>query len=505
MRKDLLTLLPLMGCALLPREGKAQKTVKNDRAKPNVIVILADDLGFGDISAYGATGIKTPNIDRIGSEGLLFRNGYASSATSTPSRFSLLTGRYPWRNGAQVLQGNAPLIIEKTMPTLPQMFQEAGYATGAVGKWHLGLGDGHVNWNESITPGAKEVGFDYSFITAATNDRVPTVFVENGRVANLDPNDPIEVSYQKNFPGEPTGKNNPELLKIQPSHGHNMSITNGVSRIGYMKGGKSALWVDEDMADTFLDKANTFVKENKDKPFFLYYALHQPHVPRVPNPRFAGLSPMGPRGDVILEADWCVGEFLKTLDELGISENTIIIFSSDNGPVLDDGYKDDAIEKLGDHKPAGPLRGGKYSSYDAATHVAFMVRWPGTVKPGKSEALVCQMDLYASFAAMLGLENKTRDSQNVLNALLGKSKKGRDLLLLDACGDNVLLREGDWIYIPPMVHPGYCVAPTESGRVKQSQLFNVRKDIGQQDNVAEKYPARVAAMDEKIKSIRNSK
>lgn len=491
-------LLPLAGCALVGYSAQAKEPLK----KPNIVIILADDLGFGDISAYGKNGIETPNIDRIANEGLRFCNGYASSSTSTPSRYSLLTGRYPWREGAQVLAGDAPLIIREDLPTLPKMLKEAGYVTGAVGKWHLGLGKGHVDWNKKIVPGAREVGFDYSFITAATNDRVPTVFVENGYVVNLDPEDPIEVSYKKNYPGEPTGKDNPELLKIKPSHGHNQSITNGISRIGFMRGGKSALWVDEDMGDTFLNKATDFVKEHQKEPFFLYYALHQPHVPRVPHPRFAGKSPLGPRGDVILEADWCVGEFLKTLDSLGLSENTIVIFSSDNGPVLDDGYVDQAIERLGEHKPAGPFRSGKYSSYDGGTHVAFLVRWPGHIKPGKSEALICQMDLCASLAAMLGKKNETKDGENVWNALIGQSKQGRKELLLDACGNNVLLRQGNWICIPPMVHEGYWVAPMESGRMKITQLFNVKKDIGQKNNIAGKYPKRVKAMEERIKEIR---
>ncbi len=495
--KEILSFLPLAGCCFVA-DG-AEKTDKDKNKLPNIIVILADDLGFGDISAYGAKVIRTPGIDRIANEGVRFGNGYATSATSTPSRFSLLTGRYPWRNNAQVLQGNAPLIIQEGMPTLPQMLQQAGYVTGVVGKWHLGLGRGNVNWNQAIDPGAREVGFDYSFITAATNDRVPTVFVENGRVANLDSNDPIEVSYQRNFPGEPTGKENPELLKIHPSHGHDQSITNGISRIGYMRGGKSALWVDEDMADIFLEKAATFVKEHKDKPFFLYYALHEPHVPRVPNARFAGKSTMGPRGDVILEADWYVGEFLKILDEQGLADNTIVIFSSDNGPVLDDGYKDQAIQKLGDHKPAGPLRGGKYSSYDGGTHVPFMLRWPARVKPGQSGALICQMDLFASFASMLGIESGAQDSRNLLPALLGKSKKGREFLVLEGTGGNVACREGDWIYIPPMIRPGYCVAETESGQTKEPQLFNVRKDIGQQINVAEKYPKQIEKMEKALK------
>ncbi len=491
-------LLPLAGCALLGHSVQANEFLK----RPNIVVILADDLGFGDISAYGKNGIETPNIDRIADEGLRFCNGYASSSTSTPSRYSLLTGRYPWRERAQVLAGDAPLIIREDLPTLPKMLKEAGYVTGVVGKWHLGLGKGHVDWNKKIVPGAREVGFDYSFITAATNDRVPTVFVENGYVVNLDSEDPIEVNYKKNYPGEPTGKGNPELLKIKPSHGHNQAITNGISRIGFMRGGKAALWVDEDMADIFLDKATNFVKEHQKESFFLYYALHQPHVPRVPHPRFAGKSPLGPRGDVILEADWCIGEFLKTLDSLGLSENTIVIFSSDNGPVLDDGYEDQAIEKLGEHKPAGPFRSGKYSSYDGGTHVAFLVRWPRHVKPGKSEALICQMDLYASFAAMLGKKNETKDSENVWNALVGQSKRGRKELLLDACGNNVLLRQGDWICIPPMIHEGYWVAPIESGRLKITQLFHVKKDIGQKHNIAAKYPGRVRAMEKRIREIR---
>ena len=156
------------------------------------------------------------------------------------------------------------------------------------------------------------------------------------------------------------------------------------------------------MAELFLNKAKQFVNINKEKSFFLYYGLHQPHVPRVPNERFVGKSGMGPRGDAILEADWCVSEFLKELDKLGLTENTIVIFTSDNGPVLDDGYKDQAEELVGDHKIAGPLRGGKTSMFDGGTRIPFMLRWPAQVKPQVSDAFICQMDLLASFAALLG-------------------------------------------------------------------------------------------------------
>ncbi|HLF34966.1 MAG TPA: sulfatase-like hydrolase/transferase, partial [Cyclobacteriaceae bacterium] len=364
---------------------------------PNIILIYADDLGIGDVSCYGATEIITPNIDRIAREGIRFTNGYASSATCTPSRYALLTGEYPWRNQeARVLPGNAPLLIDPSRPTLPAMLRKANYVTGVVGKWHLGLGGENINWNHEITPGPREVGFDYSFIMASTNDRVPTVFLENNKIVGLSPDDPLEVNYQENFPGEPTGKDNPEMLKMHPSHGHDMSIHNGISRIGFMRGGKSALWTDEYMADTILHHSLEFIRANRDKPFFLFYALHQPHVPRTPHPRFIGSSGMGARGDVILEVDYAVGVLLDLLDSLQLTKNTIVVFSSDNGPVVDDGYHDEAVTRIGNHKPSDGLRGGKYSLLDAGYHVPFLIRWPGSIRPGTSKALVCQIDLGAS-------------------------------------------------------------------------------------------------------------
>ncbi|WP_139958979.1 sulfatase family protein [Flavicella sediminum] len=471
--------------------------------KPNIVVIYLDDLGYGDLSSYGATELSTPNIDVLANEGVKFTNGYATSATCTPSRFGLLTGVYPWRNKkARILPGSAPLIIDTKQETLPKMLKRAGYQTAIVGKWHLGLGAGNVNWNAHISPGPNEVGFEESYILAATQDRTPTVYIKNGNVDGLDPNDPISVSYKKNFEGEPTGKDNPELTTMKWHHGHNNSIVNGIPRIGYMKGGEAAKWSDVDMADHFLKKAQTYVKNHKEKPFFLYYALQQPHVPRTPHPRFVGKSGMGPRGDVILEADYMIGEFIKTLKEEGILENTLIVFSSDNGPVLQDGYYDDAMEKIGKHTPGGVLRGGKYSLFDAGTRVPFMVYWKGTIKPKVSDALVCQIDLLASFANLVGVDAEPTDSQNILPALLGKKKKGRKDIVLEA-GSKTSYRTGDWVMIPP--YKGAKMSWhsfVESGIDMEFQLYNLKEDPSQLNNLAKSNPKQLNKLLAKFESIR---
>ena len=341
--------------------------------KPNVVIIVADDLGWGDVSTYGNTTIHTPNIDRLAEMGVCFTDGHATSATSTPSRYGLITGIYPWKNkDAKILPGDAPLLVSPQQFTMPKMFQQAGYVTAAIGKWHLGMGRGKIDWNHHIAPGAREIGFDYSCIIAATVDRVPTVYIENGDVVGLDSQDPIFVDYDNPFPGEPTALTNPELVKMQWSHGHQNTVVNGIPRIGYMKGGESARWKDDTMAQYLLDKACNFIDSARNKqPFFLYYGLHEPHVPRTPDARFAGATTLGPRGDVIVEADWCVGQLMKKLEDAGLLDNTLIVFSSDNGPVLDDGYEDGSRGSRNLHDPNGSLRGGKYSLFDAGTRVPF--------------------------------------------------------------------------------------------------------------------------------------
>ncbi len=478
---------------------------ETEMVKPNIIIIYADDLGYGELGAYGATELKTPNLDKLANGGVRFTNGYASSATCTPSRYALLTGVYPWRNkNAKILPGTAPLIIDTAQTTIPKMLQKQGYHTGIVGKWHLGLGTGNVNWNERISPGPNEVGFDYSHILAATQDRVPTVYIEDGHVVNLDPNDPIEVNYEKNFEGEPTGLENPEMLKMKWHHGHNNSIINGIPRIGFMKGGEAAKWVDEDMADYFLADAQKYVKKHKDEPFFLYYALQQPHVPRTPHSRFVGKSGMGPRGDVIVEADYMVGEFIKTLEKEGLLEKTLIVFSSDNGPVVNDGYYDDSEEKLGDHKPAGDLRGGKYSLFEAGTRVPFVTYWKGKINPGVSDALVSQLDLFSSLAALVGSKESTDDSEELLDVFLGKNGNGRDEFVIEATS-RTAFRKGDWAMIPSYKGPAVNThVNIELANADEYQLYNLNEDLGQQNNLAKSHPEKLQEMIAAYEAIRGT-
>jgi arylsulfatase A-like enzyme len=293
-------------------------------------------------------------------------------------------------------------------------------------------------------------------------------------------------------------------LKVHPSHGHDMTIVNGISRIGYMTGGIAARWKDQNMADDFTHKAVQFIERHQTRAFFLYFATHDIHVPRVPHPRFAGTSGMGPRGDAVAQLDWCTGEILKTLDRLKLADNTLVIFTSDNGPVVDDGYKDEAVEKLGGHKPTGPLRGGKYSNFEGGTRVPFIVRWPAKVKTGVSDALVCQIDFLASLAALTGQKLDYADgpdSFNVLPALLGESKTGRDHLVEHAGA--LALRQARWKYIEPGQGAKLLAnTNTETGNDPGGQLYNLADDPGETKNLASEQQTRVTEMSELLQKFR---
>ncbi|MFM9953970.1 MAG: sulfatase family protein [Opitutaceae bacterium] len=481
--------------------------------KPNVIVIMADDLGYGDISANGATALKTPNIDRLAAEGLRFTSGYCSASTCTPTRYSFLTGSYAFRRkGTGVAPPNGHLVVPPDTFTIADIAKAAGYKTAVIGKWHLGLGaEGKgPDWNGVIAPGPRELGFDYNFLLPTTNDRVPQVYVENDRVLNLDPKDPLWVGDKKPDGDHPTGQSHRATLKMDWSHGHNATIHNGISRIGFYTGGKTARFRDEDLGDKWIEKANTWIEAHRAQPFFLFFASHDLHVPRMPHERFHGATKLGFRGDSIAEFDWSVGELMKTLDRLGLAEKTLIVLCSDNGPVMDDGYKDGALEQRGDHRAGGPYRGGKYSVYEGGTRTPFITRWKGRIQPGVSAEVVSTIDLAASLAALTGTAlpaDACGDSIDVSGALLGKpGAKGRDHYVQQDNGGtgNFGFRVGDWKlvrYETKFANNEIVEQPLQRTPAPQFQLFDLAKDPGEKTDVfaknsevGENLKARLAAI-----------
>ena len=482
--------LPLLSLLSLPAWSQA--------SKPNIILLVADDLGYGDLSCYGATRIHTPSVDSLARHGVRFTNMHACASTSTPSRYALLTGQYPFRRtGTDVAAGNASMIIQPEQTTVADLMHRAGYATAAIGKWHLGLGSRTAaqDWNGQLDLTPRDLGFDYHYIMAATADRVPCVYIENGRVADYDASAPIEVSYRQPFAGEPTGRTHPHLLtKLRPSHGHDQSIVNGISRIGYMKGGGKALWTDETIADSILAHALSFIEAHQSEPFFMYLCTNDIHVPRMPHERFRGKSAMGLRGEAILQFDWTVQQLTAELRRRNLDRNTLLIITSDNGPVLDDGYADQAIELAGSHRPGGPWRGGKYSSFEAGSAVPFIVYWPEGVKGGRTtDALASLIDVPATLAALTDVaveDGDAPDSENHLSTWLGRDKHPRDFALSMAANRNVVLRTQRYKYIAPSDGgPIITWGPKiETGNSREPQLYDLSRSRYEQDNLAGSKP-----------------
>lgn len=492
----------------------AVSAANGDGQRPNVVIILADDLGYGDLQCYDGRNVETPNVNKLARQGIRFTDVHAVAATSTPSRYALLTGEYSWRRpDTDIAPGDAGSIIRPTQYTLADAFHNSGYVTGAVGKWHLGLGDktGEQDWNAPLATSLADIGFDYHYIMAATADRVPCVFIENGQVANYDQTAPIYVSYERNFEGEPTGHDNPELLfNLKASHGHDMSIVNGIGRIGYMKGGGSALWKDENIADSITAHAVRFIEQHQAEPFFLYFATNDVHVPRFPHERFRGKNPMGYRGDAIAQFDWSVGQVLDALDHLGIADNTLVILTSDNGPVLDDGYQDHAAEWTYGHKPTGPYRGGKYSAFEGGTMVPAIVRWPAQIKPQKENAtLISHIDWFASLAALVDAKLPTGsapDSENRLGALLGRDRTNRPYVIEQSADHTLSVRTKEWKYIEPGDGPALNTnTNTELGNNPIPQLYNISTDAGETNNLATVRPDKLFELQTILRKERNGK
>ncbi len=459
-----------------------------------MVIIMTDDLGYGDVSCYGATSIQTPNIDRLASEGIRFTNGYCSASTCTPTRYSMLTGNYAFRTaGTGIAPPNSPAIIKPGTETIASILRKGGYETAVIGKWHLGLGgDTGPDWNNELKPGPLEIGFDHCFLLPTTNDRVPQVYVEDHRVLNLDPNDPLWVGNKKPSDDHPTGITHRDTLKMDWSHGHNSTIHNGISRIGFYTGGHAARFRDEDLADKWIEQSRKFLSAERDKPFFLFFSGHDIHVPRVPHERFQGTTSLGYRGDSIAQMDWCVGELMKMLDEQNLAENTLVILCSDNGPVMDDGYQDGALEKMGSHRAAGPFTGGKYSVYEGGTRTPLITRWKGKIAPGESSEVVCTIDFPTSLANLTGQpipDAAFTDSQNVLDALLGKpAAKGRDHLVTQDNGEKGTfgLRVGDWKlhrYDSKRAFNVVVERTLQPTQKPQFELFNLANDPAEQHNV----------------------
>ena len=483
-----------------------------EETKPNVVIIYGDDVGYGDVSSYGAELIQTPNIDKLAAEGLRFTDGHCSAATCTPSRYSLLTGRHAFRENVSILGPTAPLCIPVDSYTLADLFKDVGYQTAVIGKWHLGLGQKNVktDWNGEVKPGPLEIGFDYSFLLPNTNDRVPCVYLENHQVVNLDPADPIKLfhAYQEfdDRSNYPDGKTNRDAMTYyQSTHGHNQSVINGIGRIGYMAGGKSALWNDETMADEFVKQADKYIKANKNKPFFLYFASQDIHVPRTPHPRFKGKTDLGYRGDAMVQFDWSTGEIMRILEENGLTKNTIVIFSSDNGPVYDDGYDDGTIVKTSSkevdqgHDGSGIYKGGKYQIYEGGTRVPFIIRWPKEIKPAVSDALVNQIDFISSFASYFKKElpeGAAADSRNMLDTFLGKSDKGLPFMVEEIHSQRAL-REGAWKYI--------AANNRKKGNPSKPLLFNLAKDPSEKTNIINQHPEIAERLNAQLQGIIKSK
>ena len=445
--------------------------------KPNIVFIMADDLGYGSVGCYGATKVKTPCIDSIARQGILFTDAHSPYAVCTPTRYSVLTGRYYFRPNekARAWTSTRPLLIGKDQMTVASLLKSEGYATGAVGKWHLGFGDKEPDYNADLKPGPLEVGFDYFFGCPNSHCEAPYVYVENHRVVGLDPKDPIVVDK---------------------------------STYRSMTGGKAARFVQEDVGITEAAKAVEFIEKHKDKPFFLYFVPDNIHDPITPNARFKGTSEIGVYGDYIHELDWQVGEVLRTLDRLQLADNTLVIFTSDNGAICSRSYA--ALKCNGD------LLGQKTDVWEGGHRVPFVVRWPGVVKPGtRSDAIICGNDLLATSAEIVGhvlKDDEGPDSISAMPAFKGASAKEHSRQEAVFGGSfGLAVRQGDWLLIPKQGSGGLTTKEADkhwwldlkelglknsdyddAGKLKPNapagQLYNMRTDPNQRMNAYNEHP-----------------
>lgn len=475
---------------------------------PNVVLIFADDLGYGDLGCYGATKVQTPNIDRLAAEGRRFTDAHSVSAVCTPSRYALLTGQYPVRaDGGKGLWGPAPvtspLLVDTEKTTVADVFKSSGYETACIGKWHLGFGEKNNNWHEPLRPGPQDLGFDYYFGIPVVNSAPPYVYVENDRIVGGDPSDPLVHLGRRAEGTTPITPIPLEAAQRSPNQ---------------FAGAKKAheLFNDYQVGTTLAKKSVEWIDGRKDKPFFLYLATTNIHHPFTPAKRFQGTSRCGLYGDFIHELDWIVGEIVSCLEENGLSDNTLFIFTSDNGGMFNFGGQ--AAFKAG-HRQNGDLLGFKFGAWEGGHRVPMIVRWPGKVQAGStSEQLMGHVDVLATMAALTGQKldkSQQADSRNMLPAFVGDPQKPiRDHLVLAPRKDTHLsIRKGKWMYIPrrgsggfggrkPGDH-GFAGPPAvsfvgspnsdiENGKIKKdappAQLYDLEADVKQTQNVYHRQP-----------------
>lgn len=443
-------------------------------AAPNVVVILADDLGYGDVGCYGATKIKTPNIDRLAAEGTRFTNAYTPGSVCSPTRYGLLAGRCVWRNSRHHPTGvhapGGPILFEPGRLTLAKLFQQSGYTTAAIGKWHLGFGEDEkpsyrYDWSqEEIKPGPLEVGFDSFYGMAANVGNQPRIYIENHRFVGRKPGDTVKVIPRNEI--EPW---NPDAY-YQPDR----------------------------VAGDLARKAAEFIEQQKGsaKPFFLYFATNIAHNDITPAVEFAGSSACGPYGDFVQELDAHVGWVRAALEKAGLLDNTLILLTSDNGGVVaeNDRLASQWQARQSGHAICGALRGRKHSVYEGGFRVPFILRWPGQVPPGRtSDALLCLTDVLASCAALLGTTlpaDAAEDSFNVLPSWRGESAtSARPFVVLDSSEGIFALREGPWKLIQRTeLPPGTTSKRGRPDASNQNQLYNLADDPAETKNVWQENP-----------------
>lgn len=500
---------------------KEQKSDAQEENPPNVILIYSDDLGYGDLGCQGATKVQTPNIDKLAEQGRRFTDAHTASAVCTPSRYALLTGEYPIRiDSWGPLPTLEKLLIDTATLTVGKVFQNKGYATACLGKWHLGFGKDKNDWQVPLGIGPNEVGFDYYWGVPFVNSGSPFVYVENKTVVEHDANDPL-VYLGRNYKGDlqpsPTPTFPEEASKKSPS------LFAGAL--------KAHEYYDDEKTGTYLtEKATGWISKNKDNPFFLYFATTNIHHPFTPAPRFKGTSQAGLYGDYIHELDWMVGEIVKSLEENGLTENTMIIFTSDNGGMLNLGGRI-AVEK--GHKINGDLLGFKFGVWEGGHRVPFIVKWPGKVPENTvSDQLISTLDMLATFTSLTGQEEKlsleNKNSLNVLPAFMGEEGSVREeLLLAPRRPENLSLRQGKWMYIPAKGSGGFTGSKPEhhawggpagvafvggknsdmeNGKLKENaqpaQLYDLEADPNQTQNVYAEFPELVAKMDVRLKELK---